>query len=134
LCGVVDEIRDFLPSSLIHPLRVMVVGVVRKLIISEPKGDLPCCGCLRVTSVTHVTSCGLTEVSSNCTGCRLEWIRRSKHGPSLSDDVHSLPHHGDYWSRSHVCHQFREEGTLTQFVVVHLRMFFGCGHHLESDQ
>ncbi|GMR41979.1 hypothetical protein PMAYCL1PPCAC_12174, partial [Pristionchus mayeri] len=112
-CNVFSSSDLSIRRSLVHPLCVLIIRVVGKLLLSEPESNFPGSSSLRVAPVAYIPASCLAEVSTNGSRSGLEWVSSSQHCSPLSYDIHPLPDHGDERSRSHVGHQFGEEGTLT---------------------
>lgn len=77
--------------------------------------------------MTDIPSHNETIVSPNRPRSTLEGVGSTKHFPSRTDSLLSLPDHATDWSGQHVLTESREEGLFDQILVV-LVENLGSGH------
>lgn len=100
----------------------------------EPKSDFSLGTLNRVRSMDDVSSNINAKVSSNGTWFRFKRLSLSKHLSSGSNNISSLPNHGNDRSTSHVLHEFWEEWEMSQVLVMLLKEFFSWGDKLKSNE
>ena len=96
--------------------------------LGEPQGNLAIRTLHRVRTMADISADIDGKVSADSTWGRVSRVSRPEHLSTCHNDVFPLPHHGDYWTTSHVAHELGEEGLALEVAVVLLQQTLRGGH------
>ena len=121
--------KDYL---FIDPLLV-ILGVLNES-LREPELDLTLSRLHRIRSMDNVVSHIAAEISTNGTRSSLERLGGAHHLTSNSNNVVSLPHHGNNSRRAHETSKARIETLTLVLSIVLLKKRHRRNEHLQTNE
>lgn len=118
----------------VNPLVLSSLVLDGRVLSTKPKRNLLLCRLNSIRSMTNVTSNINSEITSNSTRLRSQWVSSSQQNSSLLDNVFSLPNHGYDWSGRHVVTKAWVKGLSGEVFVVLFDVLLGSMNHLESNE